>query len=74
MKYSNNSNCKKLSMNWQKYVFPWEKWNFELIANSTHIAQLMALGKALNIYIDHLMFSPSRQYVKYFKYKVISEQ
>ena len=32
-------------MNWKKCVFRWEKWNFELIANS----ESLALGKVLFI-------------------------
>ena len=39
-------------MNWEKYVFHWQKWDFELILNSLHIAELLALYYA------------SRQHVK----------
>ena len=39
-------------MNWEKYVFHWQKWNFELILNSLHIAELLVLYYA------------SRQHVK----------
>ena len=48
----------------EKIVFHWEKQNFEPIGNSTHKAEFLALGKARNIYIDYLMFCPSRQNVK----------
>ena len=57
-------------MNWQKYVFHWEKRNFELNANSVLTAELLALRKALYLYIDFLMFYSSR-HVKWknLKYK-----
>ena len=35
-----NSNFKNLPMTWEKYVFHWEKWNFEPIANSADISKL----------------------------------
>ena len=44
----------------KKYDFDWEKRNFDVIANS----ELLALGKALRIYMNYSMFSPSRQHVK----------
>ena len=44
MRYSITSNCKNLSINWEKKFF-WEKWNFETIANSAHTAEFLALGK-----------------------------
>ena len=58
-------------MNWQKYVFHWEKINFRPFANSAHTVKLLALGKTKNICINDLMFYPSRQLVKrkHFKYK-----
>ena len=40
MRYFISSN---LPMNWEKYVFHWQKWDFELILNSLHIAELLAL-------------------------------
>ena len=52
-------------MNRGKYVFHWEKQNFELIGNFAHKVEFLALGKTLNIYIDYLMFCPSRQHVKW---------
>lgn len=53
-----------------KNVFHWEKRNFELNANSALTAELLALRKALYLYIDFLMFYSSR-HVKWknLKYK-----
>ena len=42
-------------VNWEKYVFDWEKWNFQPIASSVHTAEFLALRKALNIYIDNFL-------------------
>ena len=36
-------------MNWVKYVFHWEKWNFEPTGNFAYTAQFLTLGKALLI-------------------------
>ena len=47
-------------MNRKKYVFHWEKWNFELIVNFVNNTQFLVLGKALNIYIEYLMFYLNR--------------
>ena len=33
-----------LSMNWEKYDFHWEEWNFQPIANSAHTIRFLALG------------------------------
>ena len=57
---------KNSSKNWEMYVFHWEKCNFERIGNFVHIAELLALGKALNFYINYLMFYQSRQHVKFY--------
>ena len=38
---------------------------FEPIGNSAHNAGFLALGKALNTYINYLMFESSRQHVKW---------
>ena len=57
------SACTNSSMNWEKYIFHCAKWNFEPIAYSDHTAGFLALGKA-RIFINYLMFSPSRQHVK----------
>ena len=53
-----------------KICFPQGKINFEHIKNSVQTAELLALGKAMNIYINCLMFYSSRQHVKWnhFKY------
>ena len=64
MRYSIILDFKNLSVNWDKYVFHEEKWNFEPIANSAHLVKNLALGKALNIYIDYLMCYPAIQHVK----------
>ena len=29
-------------MNWEKYVFHWENWNFEPILNPAHTTELLA--------------------------------
>ena len=57
MRYSITSNFKNLSINW-------EKWNFEPIVNSAHTAELLTLTKALNKYMDYLMYYPRRQHAK----------
>ena len=44
-----SSNFKNLSINWDKYVFRWEKWNFEPNENSAHTGEVLAYGKALLI-------------------------
>ena len=38
--------------------------NFEHIMNYVHTAEFLALRKSLNIYINYLMFYPSRKHVK----------
>ena len=35
---------KNLTKNWERYVFHWEKCNFEHIANSVHTVESLALG------------------------------
>ena len=49
---------KNLSKNWEKYVLNWENGTLNKlgIGNFVHTAEFLALGKPLNIYIDHLMF------------------
>ena len=49
MKYSIALNFKYLSMkmNWEKWIFHWEKWNLEPNWNSVHIRKYWAIGKAL---------------------------
>ena len=63
-KWDITANFKNLALDGKKHVFPWEKQNFEPFGNSGYKAGFLALGKALNIYIDYLMFYPSRQHVK----------
>ena len=48
MRYFISSSFKNLSMNLEKHIFHLEKWDFEPIMNSAHIAELLALVKALN--------------------------
>ena len=38
---------KKFSINWEKYVFLLDKWNFELIEYSAHNSDFLALVKVL---------------------------
>ena len=38
-------------MNWEKYVFHLDKWNFELIGYSAHVTDFLALVKVLLTYI-----------------------
>ena len=68
MRYFISSSFKNLSMNWEKYIFHWEKWDFEPIMNSAHMAESLkrpkALVKALNKNMDYLLFYASRQHVK----------
>ena len=64
MRYFISSNFKNLSVNWKKYVFHWEKWDFEPIMNSAHVAELLALVKTMNKNIDYLLYYACRQHVK----------
>ena len=43
----------------------WEKQNFDPIRNSAQKVEVLASGKALNIYIDYLIFYTSRQHLKW---------
>ena len=43
-------------MSWVKYVFCWEKKNFEPIVNSMHTVDHLALVKALIKNIDHSLY------------------
>ena len=49
MKLSISLHFKYLSikMNWEKIIFHWNKWNFELIGIFGHTAEYLALGKTL---------------------------
>ena len=53
-----------------KHVFRWEKLNFKHFGNFVHTTEFLALGKTVNIYINCLMFYPSKQHMKWkhFKY------
>ena len=42
---------KNLSINWEKYVFHFDKWNFELAGYSAHITDYLVLVKVLLTYI-----------------------
>ena len=42
---------KNLSINWEKYVSHFDKWNFELIGYSAHITDYLVLVKVLLTYI-----------------------
>ena len=42
-------------MNWKKYVFYWEKINFETITNSVDTTELLPLGQAFNKNINYLI-------------------
>ena len=64
MRHFISSNFKNLVMNLEKYVFHWEKWNFEPIMNSAHTAERLALVKTMNKNMDYLLYHPSRQHVK----------
>ena len=68
MRYSSNSNV-RIYQRISKNVFHWEKLYFEYTGNS---GRILALGKALDIDIDYLMFYPSRKHAKWkqFKYKL----
>ena len=71
MRYYITSNLKNLL---KKNMFSARKnWtHFERIGNSVHTAEFLALGKALNIYVNYSMFYRSRQHVKlkHFKYTI----
>ena len=43
MRYSITSNCKNFTINREKNVFRWEKWNLELTENSAHTAAFATL-------------------------------
>ena len=45
-------------MNWEKYVFHLEIFDFETFMNSADATELLALGKATNKNIDYLMCYP----------------
>ena len=47
MRYSISSNFENLSVNREKSVSHWEKWNFGPKGNCAHTAHFLALGKPL---------------------------
>ena len=60
MRYFISSSFKIFSMNWEKYIFHWEKWDFEPIMNSAYMAELLALVDVLNKNMDYLLYYASR--------------
>ena len=60
MRCSSNSNV-RIYQRIGENVFYCEKLYFEYIGNS---GRILALGKALDIDIDYLMFYPSRKHAK----------
>ena len=72
VRYSITSNLRISQKKFEKYVFCWEKLNFEHIGNFKHTTEFLALGKNVNIYIKYLMFYPSRQHVKWKHFKYTS--
>ena len=64
-----SSTFKNLSMNWGKYVFHWEKWNFQCISKFAHTTELLTLGKAqlilLPLYLQMLIMQILTKYAKY---------
>ena len=51
-------------MNWKKYVFYWEKINFETIANSVDTTELLPLGQAFNKNINYLISKKATRQMK----------
>ena len=68
MRFSISSNFKNLSINHVKYVFHWEKLNFEPTGNFEHTTEFLILGKALLmlllLYLQMLIVQISTQTVK----------
>ena len=72
MRYSITSNWRIYQIyNWEKYVFHWEKLNFERIGNSVQTAEFWHKKDPKYLYYInyHLMFYPSRQHVKWKHFK-----
>ena len=65
MRYSISSNFKNLLLNWVKYVFQREKWNFEPIGNFAYTTGFLNFRKALLIllplYLQMLIMQISTQ-------------
>ena len=53
----------------KKYLLYLEELNFEHIGNSVYTAEFFVLGKFLSIYINYLVFYPSRQDAKWKHFK-----
>ena len=51
IRYSTSSIFKNISINWEKYVFYFDKWDFELIEYSAHNTDFLALVKVQLTYI-----------------------
>ena len=51
-------------MNLEKYVFHYEKWNFEPSMDYVHTVELLVLVKTPNKNMDYLLYYPSRQHVQ----------
>ena len=51
MRHSIFSIFKNLSINWEKCVFYFEKWDFDPIGNSEHTRKFLDLRKALLIFL-----------------------
>ena len=64
MRYFISSNFENLSMNLEKYVFHYEKWNFEPSMDYVHTVELLVLVKTPNKNMDYLLYYPSRQHVQ----------
>ena len=77
MEYSISINFKyfSLKMNMGKYIFPWEKQNFESTGKSTHTTEYLAFGKTLlvrlylkvKVYITNLLSVYNSQKILRFK-------
>ena len=64
MRHFISSSFKNLSVYWERYIFHCEKWDFEPIMNSAHMAELLALVKALHKNMEYLLYYASRKHVK----------
>ena len=55
MRYCITSNFKNLSVNKEKYIFYWEKLNFEATVNFALKAEILALGYKFTFNNDFIM-------------------
>ena len=62
-----------MKMNWEKWIFYWEKWNFEPIGSYVHTTEYLALGKALlaKIYLAVKVYTSYKVYIIYCVYHKI---